>query len=533
MEPAQRTPAVVGIDIGTTATKAVAFTPDGAAVASASVPYPLLVPSPGYAEQDPAVVLAAIRTATAAAVRRARRLGTVDVVGISFSSAMHSLIGVDALGAPLTPLITWADTRSAPQAEALSETPTGRRLHELTGTPVHAMSPLCKVLWFRENQPSLAEAVDRWVGVKDLLLHRWCGDWVIDHSTASGTGLMDLASLQWSPLALETAGLAERALPRLVPSTDASLRLLDDVAGDLGLDPGVSVVAGGGDGPLSNLAVGALEPGVAACSIGTSGALRLTTAAPSYDPAGRSFCYALLPGRWVIGGAINNGGAALRWAADTFAADLVEIAPELGDAPESAVTDLAARAPAGCEGLVVLPYLFSERAPHWSSLPSGACIGLRSHHRREHLVRAVLEGVCQQLALVLDALRSSGHTVTRVHATGGFAASPLWRQMLADCLGLTVTCVSAAEGSAWGAAALGLQAIGLVGSVDELPAPAVVQVVEPDPATVAVYSALRPVHEGLYRALVPLYRQLRDLETLLPSASSEAFEVEVEELQES
>src|SRR4029453_15943013 len=183
-------------------------------------------------------------------------------------------------------------------------------------------------------------------------------------------------------------------------------------------------------GPLANVGVGAVRPGVAACSIGTSGALRVMVEKPAVDPRGRVFCYALTEDRWVVGGAVNNGGVVLQWARDA-------LAPELDpqEAPER-LLEWAARAPAGSAGLVMLPYLLSERAPHWSSLPRGAYVGVTRAHRREHLVRAALEGVCQQLALVLESMRAAGNEVREVRATGGFARSPLWRQMLTDPLGL-------------------------------------------------------------------------------------------------
>ena len=215
------------------------------------------------------------------------------------------------------------------------------------------------------------------------------------------------------------------------------------------------MVAGAGDGPLANLGLGAVHPGVAACSIGTSGALRVTVERPAVDPHGGVFCYALTEHRWVVGGAINNGGIVLDWAGHA-------LAPDLGDHPAEALLDLAGRVPPGSGGLVMLPYLLGERAPHWSGLPLGAYVGLTREHRREHLVRAAIEGVCLQLALVLDSMRAAGNEVHEVRATGGFARSPLWRQILADTLGLDVRFPAGHEGSGFGAALLGMHALGLV-----------------------------------------------------------------------
>jgi gluconokinase len=467
---------VLGVDIGTTSVKAAAFAPDGRELARAEAGYPLTEPAPDRAEQDPVTVVSAVLRAIDEAS------AGLDLAGVSLSSAMHSLLAVGEDDRPLTPIVTWADNRAADQAERLRrEHPD---LHARTGTPPHPMAPLAKLMWFREREPELFARARRWVGVKALVLHRLTGEWAIDHSVASGSGLLNLERLDWDEEALAVAGISPERLPRLVP-----------VTARLG-----SVVAGAADGPLANLGVGAVRPGVAACSIGTSGALRLTVERPAIDPAGRLFCYAATPGRWVVGGAISNGGSVLEWAREA-------LAPELS---VEELLALAAEVPAGSDGLVMLPYLLSERAPHWSTIPRGAYVGLTHAHRRGHLVRAALEGVCQQLALVLTSVRDAGHEVREVRATGGFARSPLWRRMLADALGMPVGFPAGDEGSVFGAALLGMQALGLIESVDiadELLG--VRDVVEPDPEAAALLAARLPLFGDLYDALLPAFTSLR------------------------
>lgn len=496
---------VLGVDLGTTSTKAVAYDVSGAEVASASAGYPLDEPHPGWAEQDPALILEAVLTSVRDVVSE------VDgpVAGLSFSSAMHTLIGLDADGVPLTPSLSWADSRSAAQAERLRATPGGLALHRRTGTPVHPMAPLPKLMWFREQEPKLHERVAHWVGIKDYVLSRMCDALVTDHSLASGTGLMDIATLTWDSEALQLAGITAEQLPELVPTTTVLSGLSTSVAARLGLPASTPVVVGAGDGPLANLGLGAVDPGVAACSIGTSGALRVMVEKPAVDPLGGVFCYALTEHRWVVGGAINNGGIVLDWAGSA-------LAPDIGTDP-AALLELAGRVPAGCGGLIMLPYLLSERAPHWSALPRGAYIGLTREHRREHLIRAAIEGICQQLALVLQSMRAAGNEVRSIRATGGFARSPLWRQILADTLGMDVQFPAGHEGSGFGAALLGMQALGLVDSIDV--AADLVRIedtVRPDAAAAAVYASLRPVFAELYDALLPTYRSLRRLAPQLP-----------------
>jgi gluconokinase len=489
-------PVVVGVDVGTTAAKAVAFDTQGRERGAAEVGYPLLEPAPGRAEQEPGVVLDGALEAIRRAVAETRT-GGAEVVGLSLSAAMHALIALDVHDHPLTRLITWGDTRAQAQAARLREEQP--QLHDRTGTPIHSMAPLAKLAWFAENDRDTFAAARRWVGVKELVVARLTGDWLLDHSTASGTGLLELETLDWDRDALAAAGVDRDRLAALVPTTQR-LELRGGVAAELGLERDVAVVVGAGDGPSANLGVGATAPGVAACSIGTSGALRLTVTRPAVDPARHLFCYALTPERWIVGGATSNGGVVLQWAG-------AALAPDLGAHAEALLLALAQDVPPGSEGLLMLPYLLSERAPLWGAPAHGAYVGLARHHGRGHLVRAALEGACQQLALVLGSLRDAGHEVREMRATGGFARSALWRQMLADVLDIEIGFPAVREGSALGAALLAMEALGMAeaggaGRIEE--------VVAPDPEAAAVYAAARPtfiaVADALRQALAPYQR---------------------------
>jgi gluconokinase len=490
---------VLGVDIGTTSAKAVAFDADARELGRGEAGYPLLEPEHGQAVQDPAVVVDATLAAIRAATTAAREQGA-QIAALSFSGAMHSLAGLDAQGRVLTPLVTWGDMRATEQAERLrAEHP---ELHDRTGTPLHPMSPLPKLVWFAEHEPETFSAVRRWAGIKELVVARLTGTWAVDHSVASATGLLNLRELDWDDEALAIAGIDAEALSPLVPTTHR-LELDAAHAADLGLEGDMALIVGAADGPLANLGVGAVHHGVAACSIGTSGALRLMVERPAVDPQRRVFCYALLPGHWIVGGAINNGGAVLRWAGEA-------LAPDLGPHAEGHLLELAADVPAGSEGLLMLPYLLSERAPHWSTVARGAYVGLTRHHGRGHLVRAALEGVCLQLAVVLASVRDAGNEVDEIRATGGFARSDLWRQMLADALGMPIGFPAGHEGSAFGAALLAMDALGMVDGIDR--AAGLVQiedVVEPEAGAAAVYADLLPTFTSLYDALEPAFRALQ------------------------
>ena len=480
-------PVVLGLDVGTTSAKVAAFDASGDRAGDAEVAYPLDEPGPGEAVQDPVAVVDAVIAAARQAGEEASRAGR-RITGLACSTAMHGLVALDAHDRPLTRLLTWADTRAAAQARRLkAEHPD---LHARTGTPLHPMAPLAKLVWFREREPATHAAAHRWVGLKELVLHRLTGRWVVDWSMASGTGLLDLEALDWCADALELAGVRREQLAELVP-THQALELTPGAARELGVEASVPVIAGAGDGPLANLGVGAVRPGVAACSIGTSGALRLMTERPVADPLGRVFCFCLTEDRWAVGGSINNGGIVLQWAGQA-------LAPDLGEHAEEELLRLAAQAPAGCDGLVMAPHLLSERAPHWDADAVGAYVGLRRHHGRAHLIRAALEGVCQQLHLVLASLEGAGQEVLEIRATGGFARSPFWRQLLADVLDRPLGFPAHHEGSGFGAALLAMQALG---EIDSLGVAAdlvrIAYVVEPDARASARYGELLPLFESL------------------------------------
>jgi gluconokinase len=494
---------VIGVDVGTTSTKAIAFTVAGEAVAGGHRGYALTSRHPGYAEQDPDEVVAAATAATAEAVSAAVAAG-YRVAGLSFSAAMHSVIGLDASGRPITPVVTWADRRAAEQARRLRTGPRGLALHRRTGTPVHPMSPVVKLRWFLDEQPGVALQVRHWVGIKDYLLYRLTGELVVDHSMASAMGMFHLEHGGWDPEALAYAGVTEAKLPELVPTT-AVLRLRH---GGLGLSDGTPLVVGGGDGPLANLGVGAIRPGAVACSIGTSGALRVASDRPMVDARGRVFCYVLAPGRWIVGGAVNNGGHVLEWLGDA-------VAPGLDP---SAVLAEAARADAGCGGLLFLPYLLGERAPHWSGDPRAVYLGLTREHRRHHLLRAGLEGVCLQLAVVLTALGEAGVDVREIRATGGFSRSPLWRRILAGTFGRPVGFAASPEGSSLGAALLGATALGLLDDLDRAAELVrVTEVTQPDPVDAEVYAALLPIFDSVFEALTPAFDALARVHVVPPT----------------
>src|SRR5215211_332880 len=343
MKPAREV--ILGLDVGTTAVKVVGFPISGGSgpLPSMQREYPLLQPEAGWQIQDPPTVLAAIDDALRGCVDL---VGDGSIAAVSISTAMHGLIGLDSETNPVTPLVTWADSRAADQARQLRARGLAHELLERTGTPVHPMSPLLKLMWFGAHEPELLARAQWWVGLKDYVLQHLTGQLVTELSSASATGLLDLRSRDWDSQSLKLAGIRPNQLPRVLPTT-AVLTLTAEAASRTELPAGLPVVVGAADGPLGNLGTGAIQPGIAGLSMGTSGAVRMAVPAPRLDPAGRLFCYALTEDVWVVGGAVSNGGIALRWAGGAFTPDL------LGGHADSKLLALAEQVPAGSDGLVM------------------------------------------------------------------------------------------------------------------------------------------------------------------------------------
>lgn len=500
--------AILGIDIGTGSAKAVLYSVTGEALESHSVEYPLISTEPGMAELDAQQVRAAVCSAIRDTVHRNRH----TLLALSFSSAMHSLLAVDARGAPLGHCITWADNRATKWAEKIKRDFDGDAIYHRTGVPIHPMSPLVKLLWLRETQAELFGRAARFVSIKEYVLHELCGQWAADWSIASASGLLNLRSLDWDAGALAVAGITAQKLSPLVPTTHL-LALSATAATALGLAAGLPMVAGATDGVLSNLGVNAIDPGVVAINIGTSGAIRSVVAAPETDRLGRTFCYALTDRHWVIGGSVNSGGIVFRWVRDQLADTEVATAKRLGIDAYDVLTQLAAGAPPGSAGLLFHPYLAGERAPLWDADARGSFFGLALHHRKEHLVRAVLEGVIFNLYSVFLALRDHLGEPTRIHATGGFARSALWRQMMADIFQRPISIPREGESACLGAAVLGLYALGRIDSLHQVASMVGMQHVhEPLAENAQAYEKLLPIYLSLESKFKDEYRQIAEFQ---------------------
>ncbi|MFG6495057.1 gluconokinase [Fictibacillus sp. UD] len=457
---------MVGVDIGTTSTKAVMFSENGEVIAQENIGYPLHTPDISTAVQDPEQIFQTVLQ-TLTNVLKKSKCSPEEILFISFSSAMHSVIAMDHNDQPLTPCITWADNRSEAWARKIKEELNGHEIYKVTGTPIHPMSPLSKISWIVNEQPEIAANAKKYIGIKEYIFKKLFNEYVVDHSLASAMGLMNLKKLDWDEEALNVAGITRDRLSNLVPTTAVFTNCHIDLAKQIGINPETPFIIGASDGVLSNLGVNAIGKGEIAVTIGTSGAIRTIIDQPQTDEKGRIFCYALTENHWVIGGPVNNGGVVLRWIRDEFAASELETAKRLGIDPYEILTKIAERVRPGADGLLFHPYLAGERAPLWNSDVRGSFFGLTLSHKKEHMIRAALEGVIYNLYTVFLALvECMDEPVTRIQATGGFARSEIWRQMMSDIFDTEVAVPEVFESSCLGACILGLYATGKIESFE-------------------------------------------------------------------
>lgn len=497
---------IIGVDIGTTSTKAIAFTSLGQVLSSHYQEYPIYQPAPDCSEQDPDEVLEAVLHTLRLTLSQ---LNPEQVLGISFSCAMHGLLAVNAAGQPLTRCLIWADNRSQTQAEALQHTRAGLEIYRHTGTPIHPMSPLCKLLWLKENQPELLQQAHKFISIKEYVFYRFFGKYLVDYSLASATGLFDIRQLTWYEPALALAGIQASQLASPVTTLHQELDLDPAYASRLGLSRPVPFIIGASDGCLASLGTGATKPGLASLTIGTSGAIRVMASQPAQENQQRLFSYLLTPDQYVIGGPVNNGGVILRWFRDTFAQELKQQAQAMGKDPYELLIEEAATVPAGAQGLIFLPYLLGERAPIWDAAARGVFFGVGIQHHRAHFCRAVLEGVLMGIYQIALALEEASGPLQEIHAGGGFARSAFWVQLLADIFNKKVYITETIESSAWGAALLAWQVLDPEKEPESILPPKNQLEFLPDPEKHAIYQKNFSIFEKLYPLLQEQMAQLQ------------------------
>lgn len=496
----------LGLDIGTSSVKAVLFDEGGFALAGRSVECALETGADGRADVDPEEVFRAVLQCVKACLD-GREDSRAKLCAMGLSCHMHSLLAVDGRGEPLSKVSTWADTRAGKQAAWLTGRYDAQELYQRTGCCVrHPFYPLSKVLWLRENEPEVWGKTAKLITLKEYVLHKLFGEYVVDYTLASSQGYFNLHSQRWDEDI--TAGILELSrgvLSEPVPCTHLLQGMGEEYASLMGVDRMLPVAVGSGDGILANLGCGVMDSHALSSTIGTSGAVRTAVRAPLLDPHSRTWCYSFSGDMWVAGGAMNNGGLVLSHLGDTF--------PELfeGEAREAGCTlpelfgRYAGEIPPGSEGLIFLPCFTGERSPDWNADARGLIYGMGMGHGKKHLVKAAMEGVIYRLYSIYLAMREvNGQEVRSIRANGGYIRSLPWMQIQADVFGAEITVPKVKEASALGAAYTAMLAVGKVSDLRQgLPAMGPERTIPPNLRNHEIYRECYARAQEIYGRVYP------------------------------
>ena len=493
-------PLVLGLDVSTTATKAVLVDGMGTVRGIGQHEYGTSAPLPLWSEQDPAdwwdAAIVAIRAALEAAAAHADEIEAIGLTG-----QMHGAVLLDGSDRVLRPAILWNDQRTAAECDLIRELVGPSRLISITGNDALNGFTAPKLLWVHEHEPTVWRQIAHLLLPKDYVRLQLTGDHAVDKADGSGTLLFDMRARDWSDEVLGVLGIPRAWMPRAAEGPEVTGVVSQSAADATGLRPDTPVVAGGGDQAANAIGVGALGPGTMALSLGTSGVVFAGTDHPLYEPAGRvhAFCHAV-PDRWHMMSVMLSAAGSLRWYRDALAPGT----------PFDQLVSEAEQVPPGSDGLFFLPYLSGERSPHPDPMARGAFVGLTLSHRRPQLTRAVLEGVAFGLRDGFDLMRAAGIPApSEIRASGGGMISPLWRQILADVLDVEIVAASTTEGAAYGAALLGAVGAGwfptVQDAVDALVTTSPVAAPGPD---VEAYAAAHVTYAGLYPALASSFQRM-------------------------
>ncbi|MCA9035556.1 MAG: xylulokinase [Planctomycetaceae bacterium] len=507
-------PVYLGIDIGTSGTKTLAMREDGQILATATEEYPLSSPKPGWSEQDPIDWW----NASVKSVRRvmkAAKLKPADVGGIGLSGQMHGSVFLDKSGEVIRPALLWNDQRTAAECAEIESLAGGRsKLIQMVANPALTGFTAPKILWLRNREKRNFQKTVQVLLPKDYVRYRMTGEFATEVSDASGTLLLDVVKRDWSKPLLSKLQLDASLLPKVYESEEVSGQLTEMVAREMGLLPGTPVVGGGGDQAASAIGNGIVRKGVVSATMGTSGVVFAHSDDVQVDPAGRlhTFCHAVR-GKWHVMGCVLSAGGSLQWFRNQLCQSEIDLAKKQKVDPYELITQQAAAAPAGSEGLFFLPYLTGERTPHADPNARACWIGLSLRHGKGHMARAVMEGATYAMRDTLEIIREMTIPVSEIRLSGGGARSEFWRQMQADIYGQPVCTINAEEGPAYGVALLAAAGTGAYSDVVEACNATIRVVSKTSQKSKAVkkYNSGYPIYQKLYRSLRDDFADIQNL----------------------
>jgi xylulokinase len=484
----------LGIDVSTTASKALLIDEQGEVLATASHAHTLQTPRPLWSEQDPDEWWQAVTASIRLVLEKAGVSGE-SVRAVGMTGQMHGLVMLDKSGRVLRPAILWNDQRTQAQCDEIHSRFGKEKFIQITGNVALTGFTAPKILWVKENEPENYAQAQHVLLPKDYIRYRLTGEYALDKADGAGTVLFDLNQRDWSDELLAALEIPRSWMPSTFEGPEFTGRVNAEAAALTGLKPGTPVAAGGGDQAAGAVGMGAVEVGIVGLTVGTSGVVFATPPSALIEPEGRlhAFCHAV-PGMWHFMGVMLSAAGSLQWFRDTLA-------------PGTSFDNLLKEAesiPAGSEGLQFLPYLSGERTPHPDPRARGAFIGLTLRHTRAHMTRAVLEGVAFGLKDSFTLIQNAGlGAITQVRASGGGTKSLLWRQILASVLDAELVTVNTIEGAAYGAALIAGVGAGVWLGV-EAACNNVIKITgtqQPVLAQLEVYSKGYKVFRGLYPSL--------------------------------
>jgi xylulokinase len=486
----------LGIDTSTTGSKALLADESGSVVAVASAPHTLSNPKPLWSEQDPEEWWSAVGKAIREVIQKAGIDGAA-IAAVGLTGQMHGLVLLDGSGKVLRPAILWNDQRTQAQCDEIHRRVGREKFIQITGNVALTGFTAPKILWVQQNEPEVFARVQHVLLPKDYIRSKLTREYAMDKADGSGTVLFDLKQRTWSSEVLTALGFPAAWMPPTFEGPQFTSRITREAAAETGLKAGTPVAAGGGDQSAQAVGVGAVEEGVVALTVGTSGVVFATTGSALVEPEGRlhAFCHAV-PGMWHLMGVMLSAAGSLQWYRDTLAPGM----------PFDDLLREAETVPAGSEGLQFLPYLSGERTPYPDPLARAAWVGLTLRHGRGHLTRAVLEGVSFGLKDIFSLIQNAGlGEIRQVRASGGGTKGALWRQILASALEAELVTVNTTEGAAFGAALLAGVGAGAWNDVQAACRQAVkiTGSTRPEPFQVEAYRKAYPLYRELYPALKP------------------------------
>lgn len=504
---------ILGLDVGTTETKAILIDECGNVISEKSRELPLIYTREGWIEQD----IEELWVETATVIRRCvGRDSLSSLTCIAVTGQRETLCPFDKDFTPLRNAISWQDTRGWKICKRMIQELGYGEVYSITGLPINTMPWASKIAWLRENDSPAYEKTWKFVGVVDYIVWKLCGVLKIDYSNACRTMLFDLSKLKWSEKICEYIGLDLDKVPELMPSGQILGAITKEASEETGLPKGMTVVYGGGDQQCNALGVGITDPKRISCVLGTCTNIEGYSEKPPLDSKMRLQAQLhVVPNRYLCEGGIASSGSIYKWFRDNFGEVESLFAKRTSINPYTILDTEAKSAPPGAMGLIMIPYFAGSLYPYWNSEDRGLFLGLRLGHKKEHFVRAILEGVAYEYnRMVKDAQRVLATNLEKIRFMGGGARSDIWPQIITDVTGMRGMTTKCVQAGAMGAAILGSVACGWFADVRR----AAEILVRPDRAFDAnetnhgIYLKYYDIYEKIYDRIQDLINDLSRLE---------------------